>query len=61
MMINAAASVPEFIARPTKIYPASSGLRGRAGARHSQPSSSAASCADDSAILPVVLVVGQAN
>jgi hypothetical protein len=50
MMINVAASVPEFIEGAVKIYPASSGLRGRAGARHSHPSSGAASCADDSAI-----------
>ncbi len=42
-------------------YPASSGLRRGAGARHSQPSSSAASCAADSAILPVVVAEGQTN
>ena len=36
-------------------------VRGAAGARHSQPSSSAANCAADSAIRPVVVAEGQMN
>ena len=61
VMNDAAASVPEFVASGHEIYPASSGWRRAAGARHSHPSSSAASCAEDSVIRPVVLADGQAN
>jgi hypothetical protein len=44
--------------RADSISPASSGLRLRAIARHSQPSSSVDNCPADSAIEPV-LVIGQ--
>ena len=45
---------------PSLDQPASSGLRLRAVARHSQPSSSVDSCPAESAIEPV-LVIGQIN
>ena len=47
--------------QPASFYPASSGRRRGAGARHSHPSSRAANCAEDSPIRPVVLDEGQTN
>ncbi|HKB55202.1 MAG TPA: hypothetical protein VKD22_14495, partial [Ramlibacter sp.] len=61
MMNDRFASMRELVALNKRIYPASSGLPRGTGARHSHPSSSAANCADDSAIRPVVCVDGQAN
>ena len=61
MMPNAAAPDLQFPAQSQRCYPASSGLRRGTGARHSQPSSSAANCGVDKAMQPVVVVVGQAN
>ena len=50
MMNNAPASAPALRSTSALFYPASSGLRRVTGARHSQPSSSVASCAAESAI-----------
>jgi hypothetical protein len=61
MMNDCFASLRELVALYKQIYPASSGRRRATGARHSHPSSNAASCADDNAIRPVVCVDGQAN
>ncbi len=48
MMNQPAASKPETMSTKCEIYPANSGRRGFTGARHSQPSSRAANCADES-------------
>jgi len=61
MMPKAVASGLPFPIESQRCYPASSGLRRGSGARHSQPSSSAANCAVDKAMHPVVVVVGQTN
>ena len=59
IMNNAPASMPAFPAmRWRQFYPANSGpALELAGARHSQPSSNATSCAGDSEIRPVVVAV----
>ena len=52
MMPDVAASDLPFPAKSHRCYPASSGRRRGTGARHSQPSSSAANCAVDKAMHP---------
>jgi len=67
VMNDVSAPVPELFCRYRNFlpdwldYPANSGRRRSTGARHSQPSSKAASCAEVSVIRPDVSADGQTN